>query len=512
MDSENQNQGPTGLSQALPGQKALLAKANPTIPPGLTRKNAIRLQWLRGNLRWKLDSSQRETYDLIVGQKFKRFYLNCGRRWGKTFLMAIIAIECALRTPNAVVKVVAPTAKLVRSTLRPIYNLIFEDCPKNLRPKWNTMDGEYRFPNGSVVSLAGCEDGSEENLRGAKADLVIFDECGFIKNLSYVARSILGPMLLTTGGMMIYASTPPPSAAHDSAKIYHELKARNQVVTRTVFDNPRLDPEKRDAFFDDERGMLSLENFKKSVSFRREYMAEFIVDSTRAVVPEWDADKEKECVGEHPAPPYYDRYVSADWGFRRDASGVLFGYYDFASGIIVIENEVLLFKERTERMAALIRGMEKETWPSNDVYLRFGDGAGMGAQVNEDMQLLHGMTFLNPRKDLKELQVNDLRIWVSQGRLRIHPRCKMLLYQLQTTVWDATRKEFERSSEGHGDLLDALIYLCRNVQREKNPYPNGWGKQKESFQVVPNPYAPKDNAGLEGAFLNIFPMSKRGIA
>jgi hypothetical protein len=488
--------------------KTMLSQAKPEIPTGLTRKNAIRLSWMRGNLRWKLDKSQRETYDLIVGQKFKRFYLNCGRRWGKTFLMAIIAIEKALKTPNAVVKVVAPTAKMVRSTLRPIYNLIFEDCPKPLRPKWNTMDGEYRFPNGSIVSLAGCEDGSEENLRGAKADLVIFDECGFIRNLEYVARSILGPMLLTTGGMMIFASTPPVSAAHDSAKIYHGLKMRGQTITKTVFDNPRITDAQRDEFFEQERGVLSLENFKRSVSFLREYMAQFIVDSARAVVQEWDHDKELECVKEHPAPLFADRYVSADWGLRRDASGVLFGYWDFAEATLVIEQELLMFKERTERMSSLIRAMEKETWPDQEPYLRFGDGAGMGAQVNEDMQLLHGMTFINPKKDLKEIQVNDLRMMVASGRIRIHPRCKLLIYQLQTTVWDATRKEFERNSEGHGDLLDALIYLCRNVQREKNPFPNGWGRQQPSFTVVQNPYAKADRTTVEQALLSIFPMAR----
>jgi hypothetical protein len=486
------------------------AISSPEIPKGLTRTNAVRLAWLRGKLRWKLDLNQREIYDLIMGCGQDRFYLNCGRRVGKTFLLAIIAIETALRIPNAVIKVVAPTAKLVRQALRPIYQFIFEDCPKNLRPKWNNMDGEYRFAhNGSVIQLAGCEDGNEESLRGSKADLVEFDECGFIRNLEYVARSILAPMLMTTGGMMLYSSTPPVSMAHDAAKIYHSLLARGATVTRTVYQNPRLDEEKLNRFLDNERGLLTLEQFKKTVYFRREYLAEFIVDAERAVVPEWDNEVEKDIVKIQPRPAHFHPYTVADWGFRRDASGILFGYYDFEAARLVIEQELLLFKERTETQALKIRLMERDLWENLPIYLRLGDGGGMGAQVNEDMQVLHGMTFTPVKKDIVEMQVNSLRMWVAERRLVIHPRCKLLIYQLQTSTWNESRKEFERTKEGHADLLSALIYFVRNLHQDANPFPRGYGRPREDFTHVQNPYAAEQERSTGAVVLNLFPFAAR---
>lgn len=460
-------------------------------PQGLTRRNAIRLAWERGRLRWKLDPSQREIYDSFhtLSKTQKRFYLNCGRRWGKSYLIGVIAIEKALACPGAIVKVVCPTAKAARQIVKPLYQEILKDCPKSLRPKWNNMDGEFRFANGSIVSIAGCEDGNEENLRGSKADLVLFDECGFIKRLSYAAKNILAPMLLTTGGWMVYASTPPPSSDHDAVDVFRTLQAKGAAFTRTIFDNPRLTDAQRDAFFEDERGLLTLEQFKQSVAFRREYLAEFVSDNTRQVVPEWDDAAAKRCVEERPRPEHFDAYTCFDWGFRRDASGGLFAYWDFLNAVLVIEDEFLAFKKRTEELAAGLVAKEHELWGERGVYLRIGDGGGMGAQVNEDMTLIHGLTFVPTAKDQKEMQVNQVRMWVQAGKLRIHPRCRHLIHQLYTTLWNERHTEFERNSSGHGDLLDSLIYLCRNVRREKNPYPMGWGLAAPGPNTLTNPFS-----------------------
>jgi hypothetical protein len=86
-------------------------------------------------------------------------------------------------------------------------------------------------------------------------------------------------------------------------------------------------------------------------------------------------------------------------------------------------------------------------------------------------------------KDNKEAQINELKIRVKQNKIFIHPRCENLLYHLKSAKWklkrDGTRDGFERLKDvkeknlrgGHADLLDALIYLVRNVSTLKNPYP-----------------------------------------
>ena len=48
------------------------------------------------------------------------------------------------------------------------------------------------------------------------------DEAGFIADLGYVTKSVLFPMLKTTRGKLIVASTPPPTPAHDFVGLTRE--------------------------------------------------------------------------------------------------------------------------------------------------------------------------------------------------------------------------------------------------------------------------------------------------
>jgi hypothetical protein len=64
--------------------------------------------------------------------------------------------------------------------------------------------------------------------------------------------------------------------------------------------------------------------------------------------------------------------------------------------------------------------------------------------------------------------------------LVIHPRCAELIQQLETTIWNNQRTSYERNKYGHGDLLDALVYLVRNIDRNRNPYPAAKGPTREN--------------------------------
>jgi hypothetical protein len=84
--------------------------------------------------------------------------------------------------------------------------------------------------------------------------------------------------------------------------------------------------------------------------------------------------------------------------------------------------------------------------------------------------------------------VNQL---IRERRLRIHSRCARLKEQLYTTLWDTRRSRFERTQKDHGDLIDCLGYIVRNVRwhrdcrppppkdpylREPSSKPSGWGQ------------------------------------
>jgi hypothetical protein len=88
---------------------------------------------------------------------------------------------------------------------------------------------------------------------------------------------------------------------------------------------------------------------------------------------------------------------------------------------------------------------------------------------------LHGLLFYPTQKDNKDMQVNALRMAMAERRVIIHPRCKTLINHLKYATWDKSRKTFTRSTDGaHYDAVDALIYLLRNIDKNRNPYPSGF--------------------------------------
>lgn len=81
-------------------------------------------------------------------------------------MLAVLAIEKCLAKAGAQVKYAAPTAKAVRKIISPNIRKIIKDCPKEIRPKFVMLEGEWQFPNGSTIAVAGCDKGQAENLRG----------------------------------------------------------------------------------------------------------------------------------------------------------------------------------------------------------------------------------------------------------------------------------------------------------------------------------------------------------
>lgn len=449
----------------------------------LTKRQATKIAWMRGLLKWKLDPNQKTLYDKIFSAPRKRYYLNCGRRVGKSYLLGVIAIEFCLKNPGAIVKVAAPTAKMVRQFVLPIYRDILKDCPEHIRPTFTAMDGEWRFKNGSVISIAGCDTmENAESLRGPSCDIFMFDEAGFINNLEYIRRNIVAPMLMTTGGRIIFASTPAVSPAHDSIGIFYELKKLGCAETRTIFDNPRLTAAQIHEFLSEESGILTVDQFKETVTFRREYLAEIIPDSTRAVVPEFDAKKEAELVQKFEYTSG-DMYSSIDIGFR-DGMGMLFGHFDFRAQKLFIRAEELLFRSTTRQVADAMKTAEKAHYGDLKPYLRVSDDDLL---FIHDMGNEHGITLVPTAKDNKHLQVDNLRRWITGGKIIIHPDCKNLIHQLHTTIWNKSYDSYERNKDGHGDLVDALVYLVRNVRRHRRGMPTP-EELELGPNVVVNPY------------------------
>jgi hypothetical protein len=88
----------------------------------------------------------------------------------------------------------------------------------------------------------------------------------------------------------------------------------------------------------------------------------------------------------------------------------------------------------------------------------------------------------------------------------IHPRCKNLLTQLQYGTWDKNHTKFSRSSTGnHWDLLAALVYFVKHVDRRTNPYPVDYGIDKANMFNYERKRKDRRNEALS----RLFPVIRR---
>lgn len=464
----------------------------------LSKKQAIKALWEKGVLHWKLNETQMEMYNLYKDTDKRVVTWLCSRRLGKTHSLTVIAIEKCLQKPNAIVKFLCPTQKMIRTIIAPIIRTILEDCPKALMPKNLSNQGVFKFPNGSEIQLAGNDNGRAETLRGGAADLCIIDEAGFCDDLSYSVRSILLPTVVTTGGKIILSSTPPRSPGHDFAQFVKDARHDGTLIVKTVFDNVRFTQAQVNEIIGQYRGGM------QNNEFRREYLAEVVLDMESGVIPEFTSDIEMDTVMDVERPPHFDYYLAADIGYK-DFTVVLFAYLDFRKNRLVIEDELVMSKDLTPNFntEVLARGIiDKENklltidavGEKKEPYLRVSD---VNLFFINDMQRLHGVNFIPTAKDDLEAAVNNVRILVGGKRVIISPKCKTLLYHLKNATWKkGEQKKFDKSPDGgHYDAVAALIYLCRNIHWSKNPYPSNydykdnpnWYQRRRTTNTSDNP-------------------------
>ena len=465
------------------------------------------------------------------------WYDDISRQRGKSWKWTVFAVVWCHCHAGQQVKYLAQYGTSVRGIIAPTIAGLLEDMPAEYRPKQrgpesigeDKVDHKWHFPHPgkgeSVLHAAGANNQHYKALRGPRAHLLVQDECGFYDDFDGVQRA-LRPMLITTRGACAYATTPPESPAHASEATMQALKSAGRYVHRTIHHHPRLSPEDVEETLRREATRLgvTLEAFKRTTFYRREYLCMHVTEETRAVVPEWNEphpeNEEKTLadmlVREVPRPRLFDTYTSFDFGFTRHPSAGLFAWWDFENARLVVEDETEpLYRTRTDKLSLAYREKSRALWPLSserpfleaeparpDVdsktgevrdaggywkpYRALGDKGGRGGEVLTELAKEHALEWMGALKEADlEVMVNDLRRMVGAGKLVVHPRCKHLRHQLATGLWaDKQKTDFAEDSAGHLDFLAALVYLVRAVDRQRNPYPVGFGSDPVNDVVI----------------------------
>lgn len=462
----------------------------------LSKDQVVTELWKRGSLKWLLHEGQVKIYDKIKESTDKLFVGNCSRQWGKSYEMGVICVETALNIPKAQIRYGAAHRTDVTAYIIPTFDKILETCPESLRPKFLENKNTYVFANGAEIRIVGV-DKNPNGLRGNTLDLVVLDECAFMKNLDYVYNSVIIPATThRPNAKIILISTPPVSPAHSFKKFCAKAELTQSYCKFTIYDNPMLTEQKIDFLAASVGG-------KESTTWKREYLCEFVVDSFLAIIPEW-TDSYVVVPNRDGVWPYgpkdgiynlWHKYVGMDMGVV-DLTVLLFAHYNFSEACIYIEDEIWLNGPdmTTDKIAKLSREKEIELWGPKKPYRRIADNNNL-VMIN-DLSIIHDMSFVPTDKEALEAMVNEVRLWVMKGRVKVAERCLQLLGCVRYGVWDERRKKFDRSDDyGHFDALAALVYLIRNIDTSTNPIPYDYGKTGEDIFKLKRPHL-SDNAQI----------------
>lgn len=438
------------------------------------RREAKKRLWAAGVLSWKFRDRPwaKEMYDFARMHWGEQIFWLVHRRGAKSSTGLVIGIEECLRSSGTAIAVVCKTKEQAQGIIDESLLPLLGDCPAHLQPRRIKNDFTYVFDhNGSKIVILPTDQANFRKGRGRKFRYILITEAGFINQIDVVVASVLAPttrdVLGQWQGTIVMESTPPEEEDHPWIGMYAAAELDGRAYCLPLSKNKWASPLFVKQCKEDCGG-------EDTVIYRREYECQFVHGEGGTVVPEFTADKAfggpVPIVRDVPRPPEADRYNSMDTG-GRDLTALLWAYYHFEQNLVVIEDELTLLNMTSDDLAIKVKQKGKELWGEHP------DGKLMRVADNNnvillyDLQRLHQLRFWASAKDNKDAQINQLRIMVRDGLLAIHPRCRLLIKTLRLAKRaKQASKGFERGAEiGHADLLDALLYLIRNIRRASIP-------------------------------------------
>ncbi len=354
----------------------------------------------------------------------------------------------------------APTLKQVSSIVEDNLSPICADAPQGLIRR---SKSEYRWLVGnSSLRLGSLERAHVDNNRGGNAELIIFEEGGFVDSDSYryAVQDVLGPQLLRSGGVELHISSPSEDAEHYlHTHIMPTAEEQNLLFRYTVYDSPSITKEQIEKAIERCGG-------RQTEAFKREYLAEVIRSESLMVIPEFDTDLH---VKEVEIPSHYNGILSIDMGGIRDKTAGYICIWDFERSRMIVTHEMFLdANSPTSKVVEDARGILSLVNIGSNVF------ADVPGQVQVDMIESHNFQIAPPHKDDRDAAINNLRLLFQKQEIEIHPRCVNLIGCLKSARYNDKRTDFLRTDRyGHADPIMALVYGARMLypMRSINPFP-----------------------------------------
>lgn len=139
---------------------------------------------------------------LILDSKARFKVVCCGRRFGKSVVAMIAALNKMFSGNGKAVAYVTPEYSLAKD----FFNSIVDRIPKHALKAANISDLQIDLSNKSKIKFFSGE--AINNMRGREFDLVIVDEAAFIPDLRNAWFSVIRPTLSNRRGEALFIGTP----------------------------------------------------------------------------------------------------------------------------------------------------------------------------------------------------------------------------------------------------------------------------------------------------------------
>jgi PBSX family phage terminase large subunit len=398
--------------------------------------------------------------------------INCGRRAGKSFLVAIKLLDFASNNPKSIVWYISPNYKQSKSIM---WTMLRDIIPQHGISRTNETELKIELKNGSQILLKGAED--PDSLRGVRIDFCVFDEVAFIDKWNEVWK-VVRPTLIDSKASCWFISTP--NGFNHFKEMYENVAKDGKPVFApsdwiafhyTSYDNPYLDK-------------LELESAKATTdedSFAQEYMGEFR-KMVGLIYKEFDRDIHMVDI---PAIDYNYSFTRAlDFGFAHKTALIYFAIS--SSGDAIYGYDGLYQEGLTEnQIADVVKVKDSGRTINNPV--------ADSAQPMSIQQLAELGVSFNPVEKapdsvksgiVKVAELLKVRADTGKPTLMFNKNLPWIADEFERYRWmenkSADNAIKETPNKVNDDAMDAIRYFAMTYKKDTDNYDNinaGLGKK-----------------------------------
>ena len=369
----------------------------------------------------------------IASDRHRFRVVNCGRRFGKTFLAVYEMVAKAVYGSDRKICYIAPTYQAARDitweqlkkVVQPIQESINES---RLEVTIRTKDGGT-----STIYLKGWE--SVETLRGMKFDFIVLDEVASYRNFWVGWHEVLRPTLTDVKGDALFISTP--KGFNHFYDLFNTEDEDYKSFHFTTYDNPHIPKEEVDKaseeITEDRFAQEYLADFRKSEGLvYKEFNRSIHVDSSE--------------------PKNVVRTMAGiDWGHTNPFSSHRFR--EDRDAHYWIDQESYATGKTTEEIIEQVKLKRPE--------MVYPDPA---EPDRIEMARRAGLNIREVSKDI-EAGIETVRELFKQNRIHIHPSCQNLIFELETYHYPDNKpgmNEKETPVKENDHAMDEMRYVLHN--------------------------------------------------